>query len=31
MTRGMIYKAMFIVAILVFAVLLILPTTGNGR
>ena len=29
MTRGMIYKAMFIVAILVFAVLLILPTIGK--
>ena len=29
MTRGMIYKAMFIVAILVFAVLLILPTVGE--
>ncbi len=29
MTRGMIYKAMFIVAILVFAVLLILPTVGK--
>ncbi len=29
MTRGMVYKAVFIVAILVFAVLLILPTIGK--